>query len=118
MKLFPVWCIEDCMMHLRLLYYTFIIYHTLSSTVLSFCKKVKSDEEHKNTGMICRYKCIAIYSSGAGTEYRSRFTSGISREKKKVIVVHICKEPWSDDLDCMTELKFGFLFPGRFPVFP
>lgn len=47
MKLFPVWCIEDCMMHLRLLYYTFIIYHTLSSTVLSFCKKVKSDKEQE-----------------------------------------------------------------------
>lgn len=93
MKLFPVWCIEDCMMHLRLLYYTFIIYHTLSSTVLSFCKKVKSDEEHKNTGMICRYKCIAIYSSGAGTEYRIRFTSGISREKKKLLLSTFVRNP-------------------------
>lgn len=37
---------------------------------------------------------------------------------RKDIIVSIGKEDWSGDLECVTELKFSFLFQCRLPVFP
>lgn len=42
--------------------------------------------------MICRYKCTAIYS-GAGTEYRSRLKSGVSRKKKTLLLSTFVRRP-------------------------
>lgn len=90
MKLFPVWCIEDCMMHLRLLYYTFIIYHTLSNTVLSFCKKVKSDEEQEWSVDISVLQFILlVLALNTGADLQVEFPG----EKKKLLLSTFVRNP-------------------------
>lgn len=71
-------------------------YCTSYALLYFFLSPRRSEREHKNTGMVWRDKCIAIYSCVAGADLQVEFAEG------KVIIVAICKESWSSGLDCVT----------------